>query len=124
MGELEIAHKVDKGTAERAAGQRSDVAVFAKAWKVSRQCLDPREIAVDALKDRAKSLEPEVQRQRQVDEQAGQLKVLVTFVHSSLRDHIEGRTERAAIRVFERLASMQGDESRQAQTEMPPAKKR
>jgi hypothetical protein len=64
-----------------------------------------------------------VQRlQRQVDEQAGEL--LVTFVNSSLRDQIEGRAERAAIRVFERLVSMPGDESRQAQIEMPPAKKR
>jgi chaperonin cofactor prefoldin len=83
------------------------------------------ERSVDALKDRTKSLEAEVQRlQRQVDEQAGELKVLVTFVHSSLRDQVEGRAERAAIRVFERLASMQGDESRQTQIEKPPAKKR
>jgi CII-binding regulator of phage lambda lysogenization HflD len=83
------------------------------------------ERSVDALKDRAKSLEAEVQRlQRQVDERAGELKVLVIFVNSSLRDQIEGRAERAAIRVFERLVSMPGDESRQAQIEMPPAKKR
>jgi chaperonin cofactor prefoldin len=41
------------------------------------------ERSVDALKDRTQSLETEVQRlQRQVDEQAGKLKV--TFVHSSL----------------------------------------
>lgn len=65
------------------------------------------ERSVDALKDRTKALESEVRRlQRQVDEQAGELKVLVTFVHSSLRDQVEGRAERAAIRVFERLASM------------------
>ena len=83
------------------------------------------ERSVDALKDRTKSLEAEVQRlQRQVDEQAGELKVLVTFVHSSLRDQIEGRAERAAIRVLERLASMQEDELRRAQIEQPPAKKR
>jgi len=83
------------------------------------------ERSVDALKDRTKSLEAEVHRlQRQVDEQAGELKVLVTFVHSSLRDQIEGRAERAAIRVFERLTSIQGDESRRAQIEKPQAKKR
>jgi chaperonin cofactor prefoldin len=83
------------------------------------------ERSVDALKDRTKSLEAEVQRlQRQVDEHAGELKVLVTFVHSSLRDQIEGRAERAAIRVLERLASIQEDESRQAQIEKPPARKR
>ena len=83
------------------------------------------ERSVDALKERTKSLEAEVERlQRQVDEQAGELKVLVTFVHSSLRDQIEGRAERAAIRVLERLESMQGDESLQSHIEQPPAKKR
>jgi chaperonin cofactor prefoldin len=83
------------------------------------------ERSVDTLKDRTKSLEAEGQRlQRQVDEQAGELKVLVTFVHSSLRDQIEGRAERAAIRDFERLVSIQGDESRQSQIELSPAKKR
>ncbi len=83
------------------------------------------ERSVESLRDRTKSLEAEVQRlQRQVDEQAGELKVLITFVHSSLRDQIEGRAERAAIRVFELLASMQGDESRQSQIEQPPARKR
>jgi hypothetical protein len=82
------------------------------------------ERSVDALKDRAKSLEPEVQRlQRQVDEQAGELKVLVTFVHSSLRGQIEGRAERPTSRVFEWIALIQGDESRQSQIEKPPAKK-
>jgi ribosome-binding factor A len=81
------------------------------------------ERSVDALKDRAKSLEAEVQRlQRQVDERAGELKVLVIFVNSSLRDQIEGRAERAAIRVLDRLASMQCDEPQQAQIEKPPGK--
>jgi hypothetical protein len=66
-----------------------------------------------------------VQRlQRQVDEKAGELKVLVTFVNSSLRDQIGRRAERAAIRVLERLASMQSDEPQQSQIEKPPAKKR
>lgn len=83
------------------------------------------ERSVDALKDRIKSLEADLQRlQRQVDEQSGELKVLVTFVHSSLRDQIEGRAERAAIRVLERLASMQGDESPQSEIEQPPSRKR
>ncbi|MCI0467893.1 MAG: hypothetical protein L0Y57_12950 [Beijerinckiaceae bacterium] len=83
------------------------------------------ERSVDALKDRTKSLEAEVQRpQRQVDEQAGELKVLVTFVHSSLRDQIEGRSERAAIRVLERLASMQDEESRPSQIESASNKQR
>jgi predicted RNase H-like nuclease (RuvC/YqgF family) len=82
------------------------------------------ERSVDTLKERSKSLEAEVQHlQRQVDEQAGELKVLVTFVHSSLRDQTEGRAERAAIRVLERLASMQEDESGQTQIEQAPTRK-
>jgi len=51
-------------------------------------------------------------------------KVLVTFVHSSLRDQIEGRAERAAIRLLDRLASMQEDESRPSQIEQSPGEKR
>jgi chaperonin cofactor prefoldin len=83
------------------------------------------ERSIEALKDRKKSLEAEVQRlQRQVDEQAGELKVLVTFVNSSLRDQIEGRAERAAIRVIERLASMQEGDERQSQIDQPPSRKR
>jgi predicted RNase H-like nuclease (RuvC/YqgF family) len=83
------------------------------------------ERSVDALKDRTKNLEAEVQRlQRQVDEQAGELKVLVTFVHSSLRDQIEGRAERAAIRLIERIASMQEEDSKASQVEQAPTKKR
>ena len=90
---------------------------LANVWTLER--------SVDTLKDRTKSLEAEVQRlQRQVDEQAGELKVLVTFVHSSLRDQIEGRAERAAIRVVERLASMQEDQSRLPEIEEAPARKR
>jgi hypothetical protein len=86
---------------------------------------DHHMISKNASSTEAAKLFVEVQRlQRQVDEQAGELKVLVTFVHSSLRDQIEGRAERAAIRVFEWIALIQGDESRQSQIEKPPAKKR
>lgn len=41
--------------------------------------------------------------QRQVDEQAGELKVLVGFVQTSLRDQIDTRAERAVVNVLERL---------------------
>jgi hypothetical protein len=47
--------------------------------------------------------------QRQVDDQAGQLKVLVSFVQTSLRDQIEGRAERAVINVLNRLSGEPGD---------------
>ncbi|HKH81113.1 MAG TPA: hypothetical protein VKA03_05820 [Methylovirgula sp.] len=41
--------------------------------------------------------------QRQVDEQAGELKILVGFVQTSLRDQIDTRAERAVVNVLERL---------------------
>lgn len=41
--------------------------------------------------------------QRQVDEQAGELKILVGFVQTSLRDQIDARAERAVVNVLERL---------------------
>ena len=125
VGELEIAHKVDEGTAERISkGKGLTLPSLRKLGEFLANVLT-LERSVDALKDRAKSLEAEVQRlQRQVDEQAGELKVLVIFVNSSLRDQIEGRAERAAIRVLDRLASMQSDEPQQAQIEKPPGKKR
>ena len=125
VGELEIARQVDEGTAERISkGKGLTLPSLRKLGKFLANVLT-LERSVDALKDRAKSLEAEVQRlQRQVDEQAGELKVLVIFVSSSLRDQIEGRAERAAIRVLDRLASMQSDEPQQAQIEKPPGKKR
>lgn len=117
--------KVDEGTDKAASkGKGLSLPSLRKIGEFLINVLT-LERSVDALKDRTKSLEAEVQRlQRQVDEQAGELKVLVTFVHSSLRDQIEGRAERAAIRVLERLAAMEGAESRPPQIEKPPAKKR
>ena len=41
--------------------------------------------------------------QRQVDEQSGQLKVLLTFVQASLKDQVDISAERAAARHLERL---------------------
>ena len=47
--------------------------------------------------------------QRQLDDQSGQLKVLVSFVQTSLRDQIEGRAERAVINVLNRLTAASDD---------------
>jgi predicted RNase H-like nuclease (RuvC/YqgF family) len=70
------------------------------------------ERSVKALENKNKNLEEQVSRlQRQADDQAGQLKVLTTFVQTSLRDQVETRAEKAAIRVFERLIAIQGDET-------------
>jgi hypothetical protein len=69
------------------------------------------ERSVETLKEENRKLHEQVSRlQRQADDQAGQLKVLLSFVHTSLRDQVETRAEGAAIRVFERLIAFQGDE--------------
>lgn len=46
--------------------------------------------------------------QRQVDDQAGQLKVLSEFVTKALEDRVQTRAEQAAIRAFERMATVSG----------------
>lgn len=70
------------------------------------------ERSVETLKEQNTKLEEQVSRlQRQADDQAGQLKVLMTFVQTSLRDQVETRAEKTAIRVFEWLIAIQGDET-------------
>jgi len=67
---------------------------------------------VETLKEKNKKLEEQVSRlQRQADDQAGQLKVLMTFIQTSLHERVETHAERAAIRVFERLIAIQGDKT-------------
>ena len=48
---------------------------------------------------------------RRVDEQAGQLKVLLTFVQGSLRDQVEAQAQKAAIDAIGRLIEFQGEAS-------------
>lgn len=70
------------------------------------------ERSVETLKEDNRKLHEQVSRlQSQVDDQAGQLKVLLSFVHTSLRDQVETRAEGAAIRVFERLIAFTSDEN-------------
>ncbi len=70
------------------------------------------ERSVETLKEDNRKLQEQVSRlQRQADDQAGQLKVLLAFVHTSLRDQVETRAERAAIGVFERLIAFRDDET-------------
>jgi chaperonin cofactor prefoldin len=53
----------------------------------------------ETLKEDNRKLQEQVSRlQRQADDQAGQLKVLLSFVPTSLRDQVETRAEGAAIR--------------------------
>ena len=69
------------------------------------------ERSVETLKEENRKLQDQVSRlQREADDQAGQLKVLLSFVHTSLRDQVETRAEGAAIRVFERLIAFKGDD--------------
>ncbi len=68
------------------------------------------ERSVEVLKEQNKQLNTQVLAlQRQVDEQSGELKVLVSFVHTSLRDQIDARAERALIKVLERMNSSADD---------------
>lgn len=67
--------------------------------------------AVDGLKESNKSLREDVTRsQRQVDEQAGQLKVPLGFVQNSLDEQIDRRASRAATELFTQFISLQADE--------------
>jgi predicted RNase H-like nuclease (RuvC/YqgF family) len=66
------------------------------------------ERSVETLKEENRKLEEQVSR---LQRQAGQLKVLLSFVHTSLRDQVETRAEGAAIRVFERLIAFKSDEN-------------
>src|ERR1700704_2485461 len=67
------------------------------------------ERSVEALKKENKELDQRVGTlQRQVDEQAGQLKVLLDFVNKALDERVETRAEEASIRAFERMASLAG----------------
>jgi predicted RNase H-like nuclease (RuvC/YqgF family) len=68
------------------------------------------ERSVETLKEQNKELNKQVLAlQRQVYEQSGELKVLVSFVHTSLRDQIDTRAERAAIKLLERMNSVADD---------------
>jgi hypothetical protein len=70
------------------------------------------ERSMETLKEDNRKLQEQVSRlQRQADDQAGQLKVLLSFVHTSLRDQVDTRAERAAIGVFERLIAFKSDEN-------------
>jgi hypothetical protein len=67
---------------------------------------------VDGLKGSNRSLREDVARlQRQVDEQTGQLKVLLGFVQNSLDDQIDRRASRAAAELFSQLISLRADAS-------------
>jgi hypothetical protein len=68
------------------------------------------ERSMETLMEDNRKLQEQVSRlQRQADDQAGQLKVLLSFVHTSLRDQVDTRAERAAIGVFERLIAFKSD---------------
>ena len=70
------------------------------------------ERSVSNLTTRNARLEEEIARiQRQTDEQSGQLKVLIGFVQTSLRDQVETSAERALTRMLQRLGSPDAEPS-------------
>lgn len=78
---------------------------------------------VDGLKESNKALREDVARlQRQVDEQAGQLKVLLGFVQNTLDEQIDRRASRAAAEMFTQFVSLQDDKPKEI--EKPRGRKR
>jgi hypothetical protein len=76
----------------------------------------PPKRSVATLTEQNRRLAEEMARlQRQIDEQGGQLKVLVEFVQTSLRNDIETRAERAAISLIDRLIALRDDEPREGE---------
>ncbi len=65
---------------------------------------------IASLKEDNKRLREELKAiQRQVNEQEGQLKVLLTFVQTALHEQVDSRAERAAVRAVERMISFRGE---------------
>jgi FtsZ-binding cell division protein ZapB len=60
--------------------------------------------SVETLKKENEKLTNEIKRlQRQVDEQAGQLKTIQTFIQSSVYENAARSGERAALQLFEQM---------------------
>jgi regulator of replication initiation timing len=86
--------------------------VFATWKKISEFVADVVHLkrSVATLTEQNKRLDEEIARlQRQVDEQGGQIKVLVEFVQTSLRNEIETRAERAALSLIDRLIALRDE---------------
>jgi len=65
--------------------------------------------AVESLKKENVELDRRVLAlQRQVDEQAGQLRILSEFVNKALEESVKRRAEEAAVRALERMAPLIG----------------
>jgi hypothetical protein len=70
---------------------------------------DPAKRSVDALKDENRKLDERIAAmQRQLDEQTGQLRILSEFVNKAMEERVEARAEEAAVRAFERMATIAG----------------
>jgi hypothetical protein len=63
------------------------------------------------LKRRTKKLEAEVAAlQRQADDHAGQLRVIMTLIESTINERAAQTAEQAAARVIERFLSLRDDQ--------------
>lgn len=66
--------------------------------------------SVDSLKKQNEQLTEEIRRlQRQVDEQAGQLKSIQSFIQTAVYDHAARSGERAALAFIEKLTERERD---------------
>ncbi len=74
------------------------------------------ERSVETLKGQNKQLQGEVSRlQRQVDEQAGQLKAIMALIDTTIRERTAVQAEQAAIRIVGQLLAFRSDEPSQGE---------
>ena len=79
--------------------------------------------SVASLTASNKSLREDLNRlQRQSDDQAGQLKVLISFVHTSLNEQVDRRAAQTAADIVGQIMSFEADAPKQLQR--PSRKKR
>ncbi|HEX9905232.1 MAG TPA: hypothetical protein VGA77_09735 [Propylenella sp.] len=96
------------GPAKQPKGRELDLPSWRRIGEFVRNILR-LERSMEALSVENRELDQRVGAlQRQVDEQAGQLKVMLDFINKALDDRVEARAEDAAIRAFERMASAAG----------------
>lgn len=74
------------------------------------------ERSVETLTEQNKRLQSEVsQLQRQVDEQAGQLKAIMHLIDTTIRERAVMQAEQAAVRVVGQLLALRDDEPSQGE---------
>lgn len=79
---------------------------------------------MDALKEENRKLDARIAAmQRQLDEQTGQLRILSEFVNKAMEEQVEARAEEAAVRAFQRMATIAGIEPARPRAKTEPKAK-